>query len=105
MLKSKFLRWVLLFGVAGLVVPVLLMLHASISRSLFGDREIFLWPGSIMLMSTEDPSMPKLQLAAIVGGAFFSNVFLYAALGALTWPIRRVIIRRRKSAIDLPKIP
>ena len=105
MVKSKFLRWVLIFGVAGLLVPVLLMLHASISRSLFGDREIFLWPGSIMLMSTEDPSMTKFHAAAIFCGALISNFALYAALGALTWPIRRFIIRRRDSGIDLPKIP
>lgn len=74
------------------------MLHARMSGSLFGVREILLWPGSIMLMSTEDPSMTKFQAAAIFGGALISNFVIYAALGAATWPIRRVMSRRDRSS-------
>jgi hypothetical protein len=104
MVKSKRVRWILGFGVAGLLVPAALMLHANLTRSLFGDRDLFLWPGSIALMSTEDPSMTKFHAAVIFGGALISNFVLYGALGALTWPIRRFVIRRRDSGSDLMKI-
>jgi hypothetical protein len=103
LMKVKFWRWILGFGVVGLLVPAALMLHANLTHTLFGDRELLLWPGSIALLSTED--MPKPQQFAVLGEALFSNVLLYAALGAGIWPFRRLIRRCRTTRADNPTMP
>jgi hypothetical protein len=102
-MKVKFWRWILGFGVVGLLMPAALMLHANLTRTLFGDRELLLWPGSIALLSTED--MPKPQADAVFGEALFSNVLLYATLGAVIWPFRRLILRCRSTRVDNPTMP
>jgi hypothetical protein len=86
-MKAKFWRWILLFGLAGLIVPGVLLLHVIVSRTVFGGLEVLLWPGSLMLWTLENPKPPMVQ-AAIFAGALISNVLLYAAVGALTWLVR-----------------
>jgi hypothetical protein len=67
LMKVKFWSWILGFGAAGLLVPAALLLHANLTRSLFGDRELLLWPGSIALLSTE--GMPRTQAYSAVSSS------------------------------------
>lgn len=98
-MKVKFWKWILGFGVVGLLVPPALMLHANLTRTLFGDRELLLWPGSIALLSTE--GMPRTQAYAVFAESLCSNVLFYAALGALAWPLRCFLSDRWSVRADM----
>ena len=92
--RKFFLQWTLAFGGLGIAVPILLMLRFFMFQRPFGEIEFFLWPSSIMLMALESSTTRSTVIAAYII-VVAENVLLYAAVGAVTWPLVYVIQKTR----------
>jgi hypothetical protein len=94
--RNRFLKWISLFGAAGLIVPAELLLRFAVFHSSITMFEWWLWPSAIFMMATEGSTRTAyiVEVAALSIGA---NVLLYAILGLLTWPLRYVVLRGKHS--------
>jgi hypothetical protein len=92
--RNRFLKWISLFGAAGLIVPTELLLRFAVFHSSITIFEWWLWPSAIFTMATEGSTRTAfiVEVAALSVGA---NVLLYAILGLLTWPLGYVMLRRK----------
>ncbi len=91
MTMTKFWKWTLLFGIAGLFVPVVVTL-SWFAFHIGMDELVFLWPSSIMFMGL-GALTPMSTVIFIYALAFIENVIPYAVVGALTWPIGYFVLR------------
>jgi|SRR5947208_13466958 len=82
----KFRHTILAASVLGIVLPLAIM--AGFQFGLFstppGDRLLYVWPSSIMLMAT-DTLGHSLQAFAILAWSISWNVFLYFLLFTFIW--------------------
>lgn len=95
--RSRFLKWVSLFGAAGLLVPAELLLRNAISHSSITTLEWCLWPGAIFLMATEVPNPRNAYIFEVAALSVGANVLFYAIIGLLTWPLRYIALRTNHS--------
>jgi len=94
--RKFFLVWTLLFGVVGITVPVFLTLSFLVFHRSFGEVEFFLWPSSLMFMALDTPSPATWStVIAVYAIAIAENFLLYAAVGAVAWPLAYAIQRSR----------
>lgn len=79
------LKRFILFGVgAGFSVPVVLWSWSMLTDQIFGLTQFYLWPSSIVLMATEDPSVrPYAWLYMAVSVAL--NILLYLILASVLY--------------------
>jgi hypothetical protein len=91
--KRRLIKWILICGALGLVVPAIVALHSPIN-----DVEFKLWPSSIMFLAVADAPDPvsKSYLAGIWAITVGSNILLYTLVGLLTSPIVYFVTRQRK---------
>jgi hypothetical protein len=87
-MKLTVRSWICLWGLAGLVVPVVLLLRWHLFHHSFGELELIVWPSSFILMlgNTFDA-----YAVAIV-----MNMALYSIVGLLTSLLFSIL--RRHSA-------
>ena len=90
----RFVRWILLFGAAGLLVPAELLLRDAISHVSITTFEWWLWPSAIWLMALEVPNPQTAYILKVWAFAVGANVLLYAFVGCLTWPFGYFALRR-----------
>ena len=93
----RFRRWIVLWAVAGLCVPAILLFRWFFSKIGFGQFEATVWPSSICLMVLEAPST-KMDIVEVYAIAILANVLLYSVVGLVTWPLLRIIAHRRRAA-------
>jgi hypothetical protein len=79
-MKLTVRSWTCWWGLAGLVVPVVLLLRWHLFHHSFGVLELIVWPSSFMLMR----NTPDAYVVAIV-----MNMALYSVVGLLTFRILR----------------
>jgi hypothetical protein len=94
--RQQFWRWVFVFAALGLVVPALLLFWWHISPYGAG-REAVLWPSSIMFMALDAGPTPEPRSTAfaVYAAALLENLALYAAIGAILWPVAQCTARLR----------
>ena len=97
--RTKFLKWLSLFGTAGLLVPAELLLRKAFFDSSITTFEWCLWPSAIFTMATEAPNPRTAYIFEIVALSVGANVVLYAIVGFLTWPLRYLALRRNHSLV------
>jgi hypothetical protein len=99
-MRSPFVKWIMLFAGTGLLIPALILLYWTFSKTGAG-REMVLWPSSLMFMGLDGPN-PRLiiDIVIVYAIAWIENVVLYAIIGVLTWPLTYYILRlkSRKTA-------
>ena len=90
----------MLFAGTGLLIPALILLYWTFSKT-GAEREMVLWPSSLMFMGLDGPN-PRLiiDIVIVYAIAWIENVVLYAIIGVLTWPLTYYILRlkSRKTA-------
>jgi hypothetical protein len=83
-------------ALAGLVVPIALILRWKLLGSMFGRLELILWPSSIMLMGLEGPTpRTSIDIIEFYGIVIAMNMIVYAIVGLAAWPLLRLGFRRR----------
>jgi len=93
-MKLTFSKWLLYFGVLGLLVPAVLLLRWKLFGIMFGLLEATLWPSSIFTMGLEgNPTIWNILLVYAI--ALVANVLLYSLAGLLIWPVFRFLLRQR----------
>ena len=97
-IKARWLRWMLFWSIAGLLVPIMLTARYLLFNSSFGTMEAILWPASIGLMGLEGPPRSKFDIASVYAVLMGLNIALYAALGLVSTPIGYFTFWRRTSA-------
>jgi hypothetical protein len=103
-MKARFVRWTMLFGAVGLLVPIVLLCRYWVFGSMFGELEAKLWPSSVVFMALDAPGTRTSTVVFAYSIAFFSNIIRYAAVGVLTWPFPYAFFRIRDSrAIPKPQ--
>lgn len=84
----KMMRFVMYWALAGLLVPVAILIIALYLWDIF-DWEysvVTLWPSSIMLMALDTLDQPPWWwVIVVVGIAVGTNVVLYSIVGAVLW--------------------
>lgn len=96
--RKFFLIWTLAFGALGIAVPLFLIFRYLAFHVSFGKTEFLLWPSSLMFMGLDTPaSAPPSRSTVIIiyAVAFLENALLYAAVGAITWPLAYVVRKSR----------
>ena len=84
------------FGLLGLLVPAALILRWKLLGSTFGQLELILWPSSIMLMGLDGPAhRSAFDIILFYAIVIVANIVLYCVIGLLTWPVLRLVLRRR----------
>jgi hypothetical protein len=83
----SFWRWTSLLGILGLVPPIIIVCHFLIFKTNLETLAHWLWPTSFVFMSMDTPDPSPLVVVAVYAIAFAGNVFLYAVLGVVTWPL------------------
>lgn len=97
-MKLRLWKWILWWALAGLLVPVLLILRWKLLGSIFGELELVFWPSSIMLLGLEGPaSRRRLDIVEFYALVMAMNVVLYAVVGLAVWPPIRAAFRQRGS--------
>jgi hypothetical protein len=92
-------KWILLWGAAGLVVPVLSTLSWKLFGSQFGELTVILWPSSIFLMGIDGPTpRSTLDIIEIYSMLAGENILLYSVVGLLTSPIVYFARRHRTAS-------
>jgi hypothetical protein len=86
-------NWICWWGLAGLVVPVVLLLRSYLFDHSFGEVELILWPSSFILMALEGPP-ERLVIVVVYAIAIAANVLLYSIVGVLGWMLLDPILRR-----------
>jgi hypothetical protein len=95
--KIKLLKWVLVWGALGLVIPAVLILRWKLTGSSFGQVELILWPSSILTMGLDAPSpRSNSDIVEVYAALIAMNGVLYLLVGLLTCPLFILILRRRK---------
>jgi hypothetical protein len=94
--KTRLLKWVLLWGTLGLVISVLLLLRWKLTDSPFGQVEFILWPSSILTMGFDSPSPRKSFVVEVYSVIIAMNVVLYSLVGLLSSPLFFLVLRWRK---------
>jgi hypothetical protein len=87
-------KWIVWWGLAGLLVPVVLLLRWKLFGHGFGEREAILWPSSLILMALEGPPEPVV-IAVVYAIAVAANITLYSVVGLLSWFFLDLVLRRR----------
>ena len=82
------------WGSIGLLVPVALILRRKFLGSTFGQIELILWPGSLLLMGLEG-QRSAFVIIMTYAMVIAANIVLYCVIGLLTWPVLRIALRRR----------
>ena len=93
------MKWISLFGVAGLFVPAELLVRHAIFGSSITTFEWWLWPSAIFTMATEVPNPRNAHILEVAALSIGANVLLYAIVGLLTWPLRYLAVRRNRSLV------
>jgi hypothetical protein len=92
--RPKFWRWVQLFGALGLVVPAITLSRWLLFHLGEGVWEGRLWPSSFVLMALDTPKpSPVGTVIYVYALTLLSNMALYAAIGALLWPMAYLAVR------------
>jgi hypothetical protein len=98
--KRRMLKWMLTWGVLGLVIPALLIIRWRLTGASFGEVESILWPSSILTMGLDGPGpRSNLSIVEVYAALIGENVVLYFLVGLLTCPVLFLIPRWRKRAI------
>ena len=92
--RPRFWRWVLSFGILGVIIPLLLLARWHVDHVSFGDLGLVLWPASFSFTAL-DSSDHFSTIAMLYGEAFLANFALYALIGGLFWPVAHVVVRLR----------
>ena len=88
------MKFLLVWGVSGLAIPALILLHWRLADSTLGPFEVMLWPSSIMLMGLEGPDpRTSLDIAEVYAIAVAANVILYLLVGLLGSPFVYWVLR------------
>jgi len=85
-------NWICGWGLAGLVVPAVLLLRWYFFDHSFGEVELILWPSSFILMTLEGPP-ERLTIVVMYTIAIAANVLLYSIVGLLGWMLLAPILR------------
>lgn len=104
MVKSSFLRWLASSAVAGLVVPIAILLaHEVVSSNKLLMRHFYnplyrvmqiAWPSSFFLMATDGgEGTPEAYL--IIAISILANILLYSVVGCVLWGVARAIVVAR----------
>jgi hypothetical protein len=95
--KRRLIKWILVWGAFGLVMPLLLTLGWKVFGWGFGGLQVILWPSSIFLMGLDGPT-PRgmLDITEIYSILAAENMILYSLVGSLTSPIVYFATRERK---------
>jgi len=99
-MTPKFWRWITPFAGVGLFVPSVITVGWLIFHPNFGDW-LTLWPSSVMFMALD--KAPTSTVVFIYAIAFVENVFLYAAIGVVTWPFAYLVLRLYSSYRSISK--
>ena len=91
----RFLKWTILFGAVGVLIPLLLLVRYYLFGTGFGRLETTIWPSSFMFMALDAPGTPIPTVVFIYALAFAENFLLYALFAVATWPVAYLIRRRR----------
>lgn len=94
-MKTMLYKWVLGWSVAGLVVPVLLLLRCRLLGSEFGLVELVLWPSCVFLTLLEGTPRPIAKLIELYSATIVENIILYSLIGLFTIPIVYMVLRVR----------
>jgi len=96
------MKFLLVWGVSGLAIPALILLHWRLADSTLGPFEVMLWPSSIMLMGLEGPDpRTSLDIAEAYAIAIAANVILYLLVGLLVSPFVYWVLRwRNRSKVN-----
>ena len=81
---------------AGLLLPVVLLVRWYFFDHSFGTLELILWPSSFILTALEGPP-DRMAIAIGYAIAISVNVVLYAAMGLLSWLLLKPIAANRHS--------
>ena len=92
-MKARFLRWVLLFGAVGLLIPAALVARHFAFGTMFGAWAVRLWPSSVMFMALLDSKTSTILL--VYAAALVANIVQYALAGLATWPLAYLVFRLR----------
>jgi hypothetical protein len=92
--RTKFLKWILAFAAAGLLVPAEFLIRNAIFHSLITTIEWWLWPTALFTMALEGRNTRTADIVSVLTLAIAVNVLLYAAVGLVTWPLRYIVLRR-----------
>ena len=96
--KVKFWKWALLAGALGMLDPAVVISQNFLFGKGISEFEFRLWPSSIMFLGLDGPTpAPASTTVFVIVLALIENVVLYAALGALVWPLVYVLPRLRGS--------
>ena len=87
-------NWLCGWALAGLLVPVVLLLRWQLFDHSFGDLELVLWPSSFILMGLQGPKPDRVLIVEVYAIAVAANVMLYFIVGLLTWLLASPILRR-----------
>ena len=81
---TSFWRWVLVFAVLGLLIPLVVTFRYGVmgSNSTFGNG---LWISSWLFMGMDQPNSTAIAKISQLVFAWGSNVVIYAVLGAFGW--------------------
>lgn len=99
-------QWLVCWGVLGLIIPVVLIVSQRICvahsdrtqlvNCLWDEREVMLWPTSLMLMPLKAHLAP-FDVIWFYGLAIVLNIFVYATMGLLTWLFAKPFVGRDPS--------
>src|ERR1039458_2104040 len=82
-------RWIVCWGVLGLLVPSVLLLRWLVFDHMFGEVELILWPSSFVLFALDKPGplnlLDRLTVVTVYAIALAINVGLYSVMGLLSW--------------------
>jgi hypothetical protein len=93
-LKINFSKWVFLFAIIGFLVPFVYVLRYLVFGATTGTLISVLWPGSAMFMGLDTPNPGPFAIFAVYAFAWGSNIFVYALIGAITWPPVQLVVRK-----------
>jgi hypothetical protein len=96
-MRTRFLKWIALFGAAGLLVPAELLFRNAVFHSSITTFEWWLWPSAIFTMALQVPNPRTAYTLNVLTLAVGVNVLLYATIGLVTWPLRYFVLRRNRS--------
>ena len=82
-------KWVVGWALAGLLVPLGLLLPFRAIESLWDGRVFYVWPSSFLLLGLDGGGRPHMSLILFVYGVSIAvNILAYALAGFLLWMIR-----------------
>ncbi|MEK6527039.1 MAG: hypothetical protein AABZ22_09205 [Nitrospirota bacterium] len=86
-------RYVMYWAVAGIVVPIMLIILAQLQGGTFESPylALALWPSSILLMAIHYPGVGWAIFVYAI--SIMINVVLYSAVGAAVWWLRQFLKR------------